>query len=241
MLKVGCEGFPIGRDRYWRTFSFVEAKTGGRMPRPATLAEWKSGAPRGAEFALQAFRLITHGREDRGFPEAGKKLSRCRQDRCGAFRESLEASEAWMSTKVAAETLDARIVVFETPSSFHPGPDSLRDMYRFFKAVSRGRLTFVWQSHGAAWQTRLSERVCADLGLLRAYDPLKEAAPKHGAFRYLRPRGPRVGTFSVDELTTIRLAAQEAPSCLVLSHRDAYRDGVRLLESIASRVSGRSR
>ncbi|HAZ07511.1 MAG TPA: hypothetical protein DCZ01_03065 [Elusimicrobia bacterium] len=241
MLKVGCEGFSIGQDRYWRTFSFVEAKTGERMPRQATLAEWKAGAPRGAEFALQAFRLITHGREDRGFPEAGKKLSRSRQDRCGAFRESLEASEAWVSTKAAAEILDAKIVVFETPISFQPGPDSLRDMYRFFKAASRGRLTFVWHSRGAAWRTGLSERVCADLGLLRAYDPLREAAPKHGTFRYLRSRGPRVGTLSVDELSTIRLAAQEAPSCLVLSHRDAYRDGVRLLESIASHVSGRSR
>jgi len=229
MLKVGCAGFPIGRDRYWRTLSFVEAKTGEIMPRPATLAEWRSGSPAEVEFSVQAYRLITHGREDRGFPPAGRKLSPSRQLQCGGFRDSLEVHEAWMSTKAAAEALGAKLIVFETPASFQPGPDRLRDFYRFFNKLPRGRFACVWQPRGAAWQPRLLDKVCGDLGLVRAFDPLKERAPARGAFRYLRPQGPRVGGFGVDDLSTIREAAVEKPSYLVFSHRDAFRDAERLI------------
>jgi len=228
MLKIGCAGFPIGQDRYWRSFSFLEARTGEVMPRPATLASWREGAPPEAEFSVQASRSITHGREDRGFPPAVKKLPLAAQERCGGFRDTLEVHEAWMATKAAAETLGAKIVLFETPASFQPGPDRLRDMYRFFKVLARGRFAFVWQPRGPSWEPALVERVCGELGLIRAFDPLKERAPERGAFRYLRPLGPRTGGVSVENLSTLREAAGGKPSYLVLSHRDAFRDAERL-------------
>ena len=241
MVRVGCVGFPIGRDRYWGTLSFVEAKTGERLPRPATLAEWRRSAPQGAEFSLQAYRVITHGREDRGFPPAAKKLSVSRQNQCGAFRESLEVHEAWMSTKAAAEILGAKIVLFETPASFQPGPDRLRAMYRFFKNLARGRFACVWHPRGAAWGPSLLEKVCADLGLIRAFDPLREAAAKRGPFRYMRPLGPRAGTLSVDNLATIRQIPDDIPAYLVFSHRDGFRDAERLLEGARGRNRWRRR
>ncbi len=233
MLKIGCAGFPIGRGRYWRTLAFTEARTGEVMPRPGTLAEWRADAPPEAEFAVQAYRLITHGRADRGFPPAGKKLPASRQSLCGGFRDCLEVHEAWMSTKHAAETLKARAVVFETPASFQPGPDRLRDMYRFFKVLARGPFAFVWHPRGAAWDAPLVDRVCSELGLIRAFDPLKERPPERGAFRYLRPQGPRMGGLSVDNMSTIREAAAGKPSYLVFSHRDGFRDAERLLGAAA--------
>ncbi|MDE2490146.1 MAG: DUF72 domain-containing protein [Elusimicrobia bacterium] len=228
-LRVGCAGFPVGRDRYWRSLSFVEARTGEAMPRPATLSAWRADAPDGAEFAVQAYRLITHAPSDRGFPPAGRRLTPARRPLCGWFRDSLEVHEAWLSTKAAAEALGARLVVFETPASFAPGPDRLRDMYRFFRNEARGRLALVWQAHGAEWTPRLADKVCADLGLLRGVDPLREAPPSRGSLRYLRPRGPRVGGLGVDDLSTIRAAAADAPSYVAFSHRDAFRDAERLL------------
>jgi uncharacterized protein YecE (DUF72 family) len=229
MLKAGCAGFPIGRDRYWRELAFVEALTGETMPRAETLAAWRAGAPSAAEFSVQAFRLITHGREDRGFPRAGRKLPASRQERCGGFRESLEAHEAWMSTKTAAEVLGARVIVFETPASFHPGADRLRDMYRFFKALPRGRWSLAWHPRGPSWEPALADKVCAELGLIRAFDPLSDRTPERGAFRYLRPRGPRSGGLSVDSLSTIRGAAEGKPAYVVFSHRGAFWDARRFL------------
>jgi len=227
MLRVGCAGFPVGRDRYWRALDFVEAKTGESMPRGATLASWRAGAPEGAEFAVQAFRFITHGPEDSGFPPAGRRLTPQRRRQCGAFRESLEVYEAWQATRAAAEALGARIVLFETPESFHPGPDRLRDFYRFFKAVPRGRWSLAW-SHRAVWAPELADRVCAELGLIRAFDPLRERAPRGGALLYMKPRGPRVGNLSVDNMSTIRSAAEGRTAYAVLAHRRAFADAERL-------------
>lgn len=227
MLRVGCAGFPVGMDRYWRTLPFAEALTGEAMPRPATLAGWRAAAPAGAEFAVQACRLITHGREDRGFPPAGRRLAPPRQRRCGWFRDGVDVREAWAATRAAAEALDARIVVFETPASFLPGPDRLRDMYRFFRDAPRGRLTAVWQP-GEAWEGAMVRRICADLGLTPAVDPLRRAVPASGGLLYIRPRGLWPGGMSVDELSTIARAVRGRPACAVFSHRAAFRDAERL-------------
>jgi hypothetical protein len=229
MLKVGCAGFPVGRDRYWRGLSFSEALTGEHMPRPETLAAWRADAPAGAEFGVQAFRFITHGPQDRGFPAAGKKLTPSRRGFCGGFRDSLEVHEAWLSTRAAAEALGARLIFFETPENFQPGPDRLRDMYRFFKSIPRGKWSLVWGPRGAAWESDLKDRVSADLGLVRAFDPLRERPPERGAFLCLRPRGPRAGALSVDSMSTICEAARGRPAYAVLTHRQAFADAERLV------------
>lgn len=187
---------------------------------------WRAEAPSRADFSVQAFRLITHGREDRGFPPAGKKVPASRRGLCGGFRESLEVHEAWMSTVRAAEALGTKIVVFETPASFLPGPDRLRDMYRFFRKI-RSRWSFVWHPRGS-WETSLADKVCADLGLIRAFDPLADRVPARGAFLYLRPSGPRSGGLSVDNLSTISSAAAGRPAYVVFSHRDSFPDALRL-------------
>lgn len=236
MIKVGCAGYPIGRDRYWRSLSFVETDTGKAMPRLETLAAWRADIPADGEASLQALRTITHGPDDRGFPAGGRKLPKTRQALCGAFRDSLEIHEAWMATKAGAEALGAKIVVFETPASFQPGSDRLRDMYRFFKGAQRGKLTFVWHPRGAEWAS-LEDKVCADLGLIRAFDPLRQAPPRKGVFLYMRPGLSGMGTLGVDNMATIAGAAVDAPAYVALSHRAAFRDAERLRDLLDSRRS----
>ena len=233
MIKVGCAGYPVGRDRYWRSLSFVETDTGKALPQTKTLACWRADIPPEGEAALQVLRLVTHGPEDRGFPVCGKKLSKFRAAQCGFFRESLEVHEAWMATKSAADTLGARIVVFETPPSFQPGSDRLRDMYRFFKSAARGRLTFVWQPRDKEWGA-IADKVCADLGLIRGFDPLRSAPPKKGAFLYMRPQLPGMGVLSVANMSTIAQACAGVPAYVALSHRAAFADAERLKEHLAA-------
>jgi len=234
MIRVGCAGYPVGRDRYWRSLSFVETDTGKAMPRIATLAAWRADIPTGGEAALQALRTITHGPEDRGFPVANRKLPKNRQALCGSFRESLEVHEAWMATKAGAEALGAKIVVFETPASFQPGSDRLRDMYRFFKGIVRGKLTIVWHPRGSEWSS-LEDKVCAELGLIRAFDPLRQPPPRKGVFLYMRPGVPGLGSLGVDSMATIAGAAAEVPSYVALGHRASFRDAERLKDLLGSK------
>jgi uncharacterized protein YecE (DUF72 family) len=153
---------------------------------------------------------------------------------CGAFRESLEVHEAWMSTKAAAEALGAKIVLFETPPSFQPGSDRLRDMYRFFKKAARGKLSFVWHPRGSEWDS-LGDKVCAELGLIRAFDPLRQPPPRKGAFLYMRPFVARMAALSVDNMATIAAACDGVPAYVALSHRSSFRDCERLKETLGSR------
>ena len=234
MIKIGCVGYPVGRDRYWRSLAFVEADTGKGLPRRETLAAWRADIPQGCEASLQALRTITHGPEDRGFPSSERKQPKNRQAMCGAFRESLEVHEAWMATKAAAETLGAKIVVFESPPSFQPGPDRLRDLYQFFKKAARGKLTFVWHPRGGEWSS-LGDKVCAELGLIRAFDPLRQPPPRKGAFLYMRPVVARMGVLSVDNLATIAATSTEIPTFVALSHRASFRDAERLKETMDSK------
>ena len=234
MIKVGCAGYPVGRDRYWRSLAFVETDTGKGLPKLETLAAWRADIPAGGEAALQALRVITHGPQDYGFPVAARRLPKNRQTQCGAFRESLEVHEAWMATKAAAETLGAKIVVFETPASFQPGPDRLRDMYKFFKGAFRGKLVFVWHPRGGTWAS-LGDKVSADLGLIRAFDPLRQPPPKRGGFLYMRPLLARQGVLSVDNMATISSAADDVPAFVALSHRNSFRDAERLKETLGSK------
>ncbi len=111
MIRVGCAGYPIGRDRYWRSLSFVETDTGKGLPRLETMAAWRADIPVDGEAALQALRTITHGPEDRGFPVSARKFPKNRQALCGSFRESLEVHEAWMATRAATEALGAKIAI----------------------------------------------------------------------------------------------------------------------------------
>ncbi len=234
MIKVGCAGYPIGRARYWRSLSFVETDTGKGLPKLETLASWRADLPVGGEAALQALRVITHGPGDRGYPASARKLPKNRQVLCGAFRESLEVHEAWMATKAAAAALGAQIVVFESPSSFQPGPDRLRDMYKFFKNVARGKLTFVWHPRGSEWST-LGDKVCAELGLIRAFDPFRQTSPRKGTFLYMRPTVALSGALSVDNMATIAAASVDIPAYVALAHRAAFRDAERLQEILGAK------
>jgi len=236
MITVGCAGYPIGRDRYWRSLSFVETDTGKGLPKLETLAAWRSDIPHGGEAALQSLRTITHGPEDRGFPASARKLPKNRQQLCGSFRESLEVHEAWMATKASAEALGAKIVVFETPPSFQPGSDRLRDMYRFFKGIARGKLTIVWHPKGAEWAS-LGDKVAAELGLIRAFDPLRQPPPRKGAFLYMRPFIARMGVLGVDNMATIASASADVPTFVALSHRSSFRDAERLKDLLGSKRS----
>ena len=77
--------------------------------------------------------------------------------------------------------------------------------------------------------------VCAELGLIRAFDPLHQPPPRKGAFRYLRPVVSRMGALSVANMATIAAACADIPAYVALSHRASFRDCERLKESLGAK------
>lgn len=155
MIKIGCSGFPVSRPRYFQRYATVEiADTFEALPRPQTLKRWREEAPEGFEYAVWAWRPITH-------PGSGPAA------RDGHFRDTAEVARAWERFSEVVEALRPRFVVFPTPPSFHNSADHLRDLYRFFKSLRRRDFTPVWEPRGGGWGEDLVRKVCADLRLLQ--------------------------------------------------------------------------
>lgn len=195
-VHVGCCGWPASRAAYFRRHDAVEVQTSFyNLPKPETAARWREEAPKGFAYAMKAWQLITHPGTSPTYRKLTAKLSPRALLRCGHFRDTEEVTDAWERTAAVARELAARFVVFQTPPSFSPGPDRLRDMYRFFKRLRRGEATLIWEPRGPAWTVKLIRRVCGDLGLVPGGDPLgglpAELVEAPGpAVRYWRLHGP---------------------------------------------------
>ena len=61
MIRVGCCGFPVKKETYYKTFSVVEIQQSFyQLPRIETGKRWKEETPRHFEFTMKAWQLITH-------------------------------------------------------------------------------------------------------------------------------------------------------------------------------------
>lgn len=198
----------MSRARYFSAFKAVEiGSTFLRLPRLATVENWKREAPHGFEFSMRAWRDITH-------PPAGH------------FRAGIKTELAWDETRCVAASMGARFVVFETPASFFPDAGHLRDMYRFFKSIRRDKLALVWHPHGK-WEQSLVNKVCADLGLIQAINPLAVPLLLGKTLNYFRLPAPPSGTYNDAEMKDIQRRSGELPSYIFFTHRNAWQDAQR--------------
>lgn len=224
-VLVGCRGFPVGRERYFRELAAVEVSdTRKRLPKLETARRWREEAPEDFQFSLVVPSAITHPLE--GSPRASEA--------CGHFRDAPAVRRAWEAFEAVAAAVAARWVVFETPASFYPHAQMIKDMYAFFRGVRRGGATFVWASHGGGWDPKFQAKVAVELKLTLATDPLNGAAPT-GANRYMRVAGrvadrrlERGISFTEAELKTVLHSAVGANSAVFLGNTDAWKDARRL-------------
>lgn len=185
MVRVGCCGWPVARERYFERFGAVEIDSSFyNLPQLATASRWREEAPKGFEYALKAWQLVTHPASSPTYRRLNGVWTEKQLARCGHFKDTPEVASAWERTAAAASALRARVVLFQTPRSFYPNADHLRDMYRFFKGIRRGSPLLAWEPRGRVWEDKLVNRVVGDLGLTHACDPLADAAQGHAPWYY---------------------------------------------------------
>ena len=129
MIKVGCCGHPVSRQKYREDFRLVEVnRTFYKYPRLSTVARWREEAPEDFEYTVKAHQEISHG-----------------------YRLALEQTrEPFDRMKEICRILSAEILLIQTPASFRP--DSLEAAGRFFQKVDRDGLTLVWETRGPLWE-----------------------------------------------------------------------------------------
>ena len=240
-IQIGCCGWPVGRSGYFQRFSTVEINsTFYNLPQLKTAVRWRQEAPAEFEFSVKAWQLITHPAASPTYRKLREKLSDRALSRCGNFRASPEVAAAWERTRAVASALAARFVLFQTPASFYPNANHLRDLYRFFKGVQRGGLALVWETRGEGWEDRMVHRVCGDLGLVRGVDPLSGAKPC-GAVCYYRLHGrhergrPVYGhDYTDEELREILIHSTGRPTYAYFNNVSMWRDACRFQSLVRS-------
>jgi uncharacterized protein YecE (DUF72 family) len=183
----------------------------GRLPRPETAERWRAEAPRGFVYSLPVAPAVAENR----------------------FRDVHDVREAWEQTAAVAQRLAPGFLVFETPHAFYPNADHLRDMYAFFRSIDRGGAVCVWHP-SRGWDPSVVGRVCRDLRLVRAVDPLSGDEPV-GAVNYFRLRGAGPGRkpsrghrYSDGELKAVADRAGGKPTYAYFLTADGWIDARRL-------------
>ncbi len=187
-VRVGCCGFPAARARYFETFRLVEIQnTFYKPPQVETARKWRQEAPPDFEFTLKAWQLITHPPTSPTYRKAGIKVDREKASSYGFFRPTPEVFQAWETTLAIAETLEAKVVVFQCPAAFTPSEENIASMRTFFREIPRKGLLFAWEPRGE-WEDAEIRRLCEELELIHCVDPFQRM-PVTGGLAYFRLHG----------------------------------------------------
>ena len=185
-VYIGCCGFPVRRDLYYKTFQVVEIQqTFYQLPELKTAIRWRNEAPRDFEFTIKAPQLITHEPTSPTYRRYRKPLGN--KDHYGSFKPTHEVFEAWKETAEFAKVLKARIILFQTPASFKPLPESIENIRTFFSSIDRDEFILLWEPRGP-WKEETIKELCRDLNLVHCVDPFK-ALSLHGRLKYYRLHG----------------------------------------------------
>jgi len=185
---VGCCGFPVARQLYYRSFPVVEVQqTFYQPPQVATAARWRMEAPEDFEFIVKAWQLITHRPSSPTYRRLKEPIAADRREAYGNFQLSAEVKSAWARTAEIAKALRARIVLFQCPASFTCSQANVENLRAFMRQVDREGLRFAWEPRGG-WPAELITELCQELDLIHVVDPFRTES-LHGRPAYFRLHG----------------------------------------------------
>lgn len=233
-LKVGCCGFPQARHIYYRTLPLVEVqKTFYQLPRVKTSHKWRQESPAHFEFTLKAWQLITHRPSSPTYRRLSHPIPEELREAYGSFKPTAEVLKAWKDTLEVARALEAEIVVFETPSTFGPGPKNLAQMREFFSTIERDGLQMAFEPRGQ-WDPDETGKLCRELDLLHVVDPF-QGREKAGSVIYWRMHGignyrHRYSDQELGKLATILRKSKKKKAYVLFNNVFMWEDAQRFLE-----------
>lgn len=232
MIRVGCCGYPVARKKYFSKFGVVEIQTTFyHPPEPEVAKKWRSEAPKSFEFTVKAWQLITHSPKSLTYTKAKLEIPNEKLTSYGFFKPTPEVFRAWDKTEEIARILGCKIIIFQSPASFLPTQENMRNMMDFFKKVERKDYIFAWEPRGK-WREERVRKVCLDLNLVDCVDPLRRS-PVAGEPAYFRLHGKRgcKYKYSDKELQEIvELANKLKDGYVMFNNTHMFEDGLRLLQ-----------
>lgn len=180
-IRVGLCGFTIAIDDYPLHFPVVEVQqTFYEPPADAVMKRWLARTPKGFEFTIKAWQLVTHDGASPTYRRLRRTLSAAERESCGSFRDSDIVRAGLARTLECARILSATAVLFQCPASFKPTAANVARLRAFFREHRPPRaVRWLWEPRGPAWtkEAALARELCAELGLGYVVDPFVDVPP----------------------------------------------------------------
>lgn len=187
-VKIGCCGFPVSKSKYFETFKVVELQqTFYQPPDNTLLKKWRRESPSDFEYTLKAWQLITHEPRSPTYRKLKIKIPPSKEKNYGFFKSTDEVLSAWERMREIADLLNAKVIVFQCPSSFRPTTENKRNLEKFFTSIERKKFIFAWEPRGD-WSKKDIKAICREMDLVHVVDPLC-AISTHGKIHYYRLHG----------------------------------------------------
>ena len=227
---MGCCGFPVRREMYYRMFQVVEIQqTFYQLPQLSTGRRWREESPLNFEFTMKAWQLITHEPSSPTYRRLRLKIPEKKKKAYGFFKRTEEVENAWIRTVEFALELGVEKIVFQSPASFYPSDEHIQNLKEFFKKIDRRSFTLIWEPRGG-WEREEVERLCRELNLIACLHPFEGKPPK-GDLLYLRLHGEKGyrSTYSEEEMKKlIHLGRGYAQAYLMFNNVTLYEDALSL-------------
>ncbi|MEO0141865.1 MAG: DUF72 domain-containing protein [candidate division WOR-3 bacterium] len=232
MIKVGCCGFPVARERYYKNFALVEVQsTFYDFVNPETLKKWRAEAPKDFEFVLKAFQFITHPANLPTYKRA-KHIENLKLRNLGNFQPTKDVFKCFERLKEYAEILRTKVIIFQSPPGFRPEKENIKNMEKFFDKIDRKDFIFGWEPRGK-WQPEEIKNICKKLDLIDIVDPfLRE--PTYGKIFYYRLHGGKgyKHKFTDEELKSLAEKIKGKDGYVMFNNITMFEDGQRFSKMV---------
>lgn len=238
-IKVGVCGVPYSIDRLAKELDVIEIqKTFYKLPRLETATKWRQKVNDHAEITLKAPQLITHPPNSPTYRRAKINISPESFDKYGFFRPTNEVLKARDEFLEFAKTVNANILVFQTPPSFNENHNNIRNLEKFFRDFPTDDYLLCWEPRGK-WERSTLRDLFRSLGILHVVDPFKDT-PVTVDLYYFRLHGLAKGykyTYKTQELIRLhQILPQEGRIYVLFNNTDMYRNAFEFKE-IVSKVN----
>ncbi|RJX16345.1 DUF72 domain-containing protein [Candidatus Bathyarchaeota archaeon] len=172
-IKIGCCGYPVSKTKYYNEFSLVEINsTFYNYPKQSLVSKWRKEAPENFEFTVKAHQDISH------------------KHRLNPKPECLKALNQMVET---CKILNSKILLIQTPGSFRPEKDNLKNVKDFFEKASKHKIVWVWETRGSDWlkpeiKDEL-EKIFEEYGVIHCTNPFLANPIRIGEIAYFRLHG----------------------------------------------------
>jgi uncharacterized protein YecE (DUF72 family) len=230
-LHLGLCGWSGSQRSYFADFGCIEIQsTFYDPPALAVARKWRASSPPGFEFCIKAWQLITHTAASPTYRRLRSPIAANERDSFGSFRQTDQVWQAWQRTLEIARALEARVILFQCPKSFHPTTENLINLSAFFRRVERADFRLAWEPRGEFWAEDVVREVCADNDLIHCVDPF-QAIAVHGDIKYwrLHGRGSYSYRYTDADLAALRhmLNQQPQPGYLMFNNFSSKADALR--------------